>query len=94
MGGVPAPADRTAAQDLDVMRIRNPTHCSYVMLIVDTRNITGAHRGGNASTYPERCIRSIDQNLLKTGWEVAHYVAKLRFGPPGNAVTPFASITT
>lgn len=91
--GVPAPADRIAPQDLHVTRIRNPTHGSYVMLIVDTRNITGAHRGGNASTYRRGCIRSLDQNLLEPGWEIGHYATTLRLEPRGNAVMPFASLT-
>lgn len=64
------------------------------MLIVDTRNITAVHPGGNASTYPRGRIRSIDQNLLKADWEMAHKVAVLQVGPPGNAVTPFALVTS
>jgi hypothetical protein len=31
-----------------VMQMRDLTCCSYVSLIVDTRNITGRHRTGNA----------------------------------------------
>lgn len=63
------------------------------MLIVDTRNISAAHWGGNASTYPQRRIRSIDQNLLKAGWEFADHALTLRIAPAGNAATPFASVT-
>ena len=34
--------------ELRVMQMRDLTCCSYVSLIVDTRNITGRHRPGNA----------------------------------------------
>ncbi len=91
--GFPAPADRIAPQELHVTRIRNPTRCSYVMLIVDTRNITAAHRGGNASTYRRGCIPSTGECLLGRSWEPAPDMIALRIGPQGNAVMSFALIT-
>lgn len=92
--GVPVPADRIAAQVSYVTPIRNLTHCSYALLIVDTRNITAGHRGGNASRAGRGSLRSLDQNLLTIGSELASCAVTLVFARAGSAARPFASITS
>jgi hypothetical protein len=47
-----------------VSEIRNPTPRSYVLLIVDSRNITGRHPGGNARELVSKSRRWTGPHLL------------------------------
>lgn len=92
---VPGPnAKPHTLQDLHVTEIRQITCCSYVSLIVDTRNITGRHSTGNASTYEQACIRSIDQNLLAASEHHRGQGRTLGVMSPGNGVMWFALLTS
>jgi hypothetical protein len=49
-----------------VVQMRDLTCCSYISLIVDTRNITGRHRSGNAWATPAP-IPPVDSGILLEG---------------------------
>ena len=52
------------SQDVHVSGIRNPTWCSYVLLIVDSRNITGRHPPGNAYALSLGAVSVVESSLL------------------------------
>ncbi len=52
------------SQDVHVSGIRNPTWCSYVLLIVDSRNITGRHPPGNAYALSLGAVSVGESSLL------------------------------
>jgi hypothetical protein len=45
-------------------QMRNLTCCSYVLLIVDRRNITGRHRPGNAGVSSQNVATTNTESLL------------------------------
>ena len=52
------------SQDVHVSGIRNLTWCSYVLLIVDSRNITGRHPPGNAYALSLGAVSVVESSLL------------------------------
>jgi hypothetical protein len=62
---VPGPtATPHTTHEPHVGQMRDLTCCSYVSLIVDTRNITGRHRSGNAWTPRRKLAHSNIASLL------------------------------
>ena len=71
------------SQDVHVSGIRNPTWCSYVLLIVDSRNITGRHPPGNAYALSLGAVSVVEASLLPR----QHTVPGLRTGVTATGAT-------